>query len=232
MNFIVDKKMSQLMIKKLMEYGTVYKSMDIPANDSSVSSHPDMQIHFLNPDTAICPPETYLYYKTILPEHINIIKGDNNLFSTYPDIAAYNVARVGGYIICNTKIVDKVLLSYYTANSFEIIHVNQGYAKCNICIINDNCIITEDRGIYDIIRTKATEIECVFIDNGDVDLGGFDYGFIGGASGLCEDTVLFCGKLKDTPNKEIILNTIKRNNKKYAELSNEPLYDYGSIISF
>ena len=143
MNFIIDKTMSERMIYKLSKYGNIYWSMEINSNDKAISTHPDLQIHFINSDTAVCAPETAAYYRDILPDFINIVCGDKNLGANYPEVSAYNIARVGRYIICNTKIADTKILEYYKNNGFTIIHVNQGYTKCNVCPLTENLFITD-----------------------------------------------------------------------------------------
>lgn len=230
MNFIVDKNMPQKIENKLMSFGCVYKSTTVEAEDKAVSSHPDIQIHFISEKTAVCPPETVEYYRSILPEDITINCGISHIGITYPSICAYNIARVGRYIICNTKYAEKTILDFYRENGYKIIHTNQGYAKCNICPVSSNTFITEDKGIFNSVNDE--ELTAVLIPPGEVNLKGFDYGFIGGATGFISNKLLLCGSLADNPNREIILDTLKKERIELVELSDEPLYDYGSIISF
>lgn len=227
MNFIIDKTMSERMIYKLSKYGNIYWSMEINSNDKAISTHPDLQIHFINSDTAVCAPETAAYYRDILPDFINIVCGDKNIGANYPEVSAYNIARVGRYIICNTKIADTKILEYYKNNGFTIIHVNQGYTKCNVCPLTENLFITEDRGIYNAVKC-VRGIDVTILDKYIVKLNGFENGFIGGASGLADRKLFMCGKVSD----DKIKNIAERYSIEIIELSDEPLYDYGSIIVF
>ena len=113
----------------------------------------------------------------------------------------------------------------------KIINVNQGYTKCNICPISNTAFITEDIGIHNAVQ-NICGIESVLLPVGSVRLNGFDYGFIGGATGFVGNKVLFCGSLSENPYKEEILSAIDKCGTEYFELSNDSLYDYGSIISF
>ena len=45
MNFIVDKKMPEVMVNNLKKYGKVYSSIEVNTQDKSINSHPDLQIH-------------------------------------------------------------------------------------------------------------------------------------------------------------------------------------------
>ncbi len=226
MNFIVDRSMPDGMINELLKLGGVYKSAYIDLADKSVSSHPDLQIHFIDDEVAVCAPEVFEYYRNILPENISIKQGSSAIGRTYPFNCAYNIARVGEFVICNTKYADKYIMDYYNKNGFRIIHINQGYAKCNICPISENMILTEDAGIFKIIDS-IKELNVFLIEKGKVRLDGFDYGFIGGASGQFEKKILFCGCIE-----EDIAQTLAEHNIEYIELSNDKLYDYGSILSF
>lgn len=226
MNFLVDRTMPSDMICELSKLGTVYKSAYIDFADKAVTTHPDLQIHFLDDKLAVCAQEVYSYYKKILPADVELLKGRAALGCTYPDNCAYNIARVGKNVICNTKFADKLILEIYKERVYNIIHVNQGYTKCNVCPISDSIILTEDKGIYNVLKSTSG-IEPILLKNNSANLEGFEYGFIGGASGKCYDTILFCGKI----NCEIF-SILQEKNVNFVQLSNSELYDYGSILSF
>ena len=230
MNFIVDKTMPNFMIDKLRCYGTIYKSTTIITEDEAISTHPDLQIHFVADTIAFCPPATIEYYEKILPSHINLHIGTVNPGSTYPSVCAYNIARVGEHILCNTKIADTKILKYYEENNYKIIHVNQGYTKCNVCPISDSVFLTEDQGIFNSVKSEPA-LTAYLLEKGEVSLNGFDYGFIGGATGkIGNNTLVCCGKL--IANKEKILKLLSALNMQLLELSYRSIYDYGSILSF
>lgn len=217
------------MIKFLENYGKVFKSAKINICDESVSTHPDMQIHFLKNDYAICAPCVYEYYKEILPRHITLKQGISDIGYTYPKNCAYNIAKVQKYIICNTKFAEKTILDFYKQAKYKIIHVNQGYSKCNICPLLDKVFLTEDMGIY---KACEKELSPVLLKAGGVKLNGFDYGFIGGSTGSFGDTIIFCGKINSHPSAEKIIEVIKNCGLKYIELSKNILHDFGTVISF
>ncbi len=223
MKFIVALNMPDKMIYRLETFGDVYIGSKLNIADKSVGFHPDMQIHFVNDNFAFCAEEVYDHYKKCLPDEIRLEKGNSSLGITYPENCAYNIARVGNSIICNEKISDTKIIDYYKKHKFNIINVRQGYAKCNVAPINDNLFITEDKGIYKT-AVKAS-LNPILIPAGNVSLDGFDYGFIGGATGLCNGKLLFCGCIPDSI--KVVLE-----GREYIELSDDKLTDYGSIISF
>ena len=49
---------------------------------------------------------------------------------------------------------------------YEIINVKQGYAKCSICVVSDNAIITADKGIAKAaIQNRIDVLEITRLDN-------------------------------------------------------------------
>lgn len=230
MPFIIDRNMRQSCIDHLRKIDSeIYFSQNYDKIYFPVNTHPDIQIHFVDFRTAFVPPELFDYYKNTLPSFIDLKEGAQSLGGTYPGDVAYNVARIGKCVILNKKTVDENILNYYTEKGFTIINVKQGYAKCNICT-NGKVAVTEDEGIHSAL--SENDIKTLKIPAGSVRLEGFDYGFIGGASGSFRDKILFCGEIK---NKEIfnqIKNFFKSNDTEIIVIDKEELTDYGSILYF
>jgi len=226
MNFLVDYRTSDIIISNLKKYGNIYKSYPLKIEDVAISRHPDIQIHFLTSNSAVCAKGLLGYYRNVLPENIKLCEGKLPVGNTYPDNCAYNIARINNNVICNKKYVDETILNFYKENNYKIHHVNQGYAKCNICPIYPNIILTEDKGIYQTLKEEE-ELKVIFVPKERVELYGYEYGFLGGATGFADNILLFCGTISDSLKKILLSNNIK-----YTELSQDTLYDYGSILSF
>ena len=226
MNFIIDCAAPDIVKHNLKNLGNVFYSSYLDIEDKSVSSHPDMQIHFISDAAAVCEPTLFEYYRRVLPDYISLKKGSVKIGRTYPENCAYNIARIGSDILCNTKYAEKSILDYYKKQNYHIIHINQGYAKCSICPINDKAFITEDKGIFGTV-SKIDGIKPILIEVGEVSLDGFEYGFIGGASGTAEEAVLFSGRVSKN-----IAEIVKNEGRSVTILSDVALRDIGSIISF
>ena len=227
MPFIVDRNMRQSCIENLKKIESeIFFSKDCEWVYKPVNTHPDLQIHFADKDLAFVPPELFEYYRSILPDYIKIKIGNKSLGGTYPDNVAYNIARVGEYVVANVKYADENILDYYRDNNFKIINIRQGYAKCNICT-DGKSVVTEDEGIY----KKLTEngIETMLISAGGVKLENFPYGFIGGASGYAQNKILFCG---DADGGNEISEFFNKNSTEILSLDKENLTDYGSVLYF
>lgn len=115
-------------------------------------------------------------------------------------------------------------MKYYEENGYTLCHINQGYAKCSMCVASENTVITEDKGVYNTLL-KFPDINALYINSGGVKLNCFEYGFIGGASGLVGDTICFSGKAP-----KAVTDFLDKLNIKYFECSDLRLEDFGSII--
>ena len=74
-------------------------------------------------------------------------------------------------------------------------------------------------------------IDALLVDKGHIDICGWDYGFIGGASGMIANNKLaFCGDLSMHPDYEKIVNFSLFHDAECISLSNRRLMDFGSLI--
>ncbi len=232
MSIIIDKSANKDIFAELDKLNIdYYKSCNLDFLYRPVNTHPDMQIHFIDSQTAVVTPSAYVHYKQILPQTIQLIKGDRDPDCTYPGDCAYNVAKLGKRIVGNLRYTDTKIKEIYSAKGYDFINVNQGYTKCNLCIVDDNSVITEDEGLYKTLSGKG--IEVLKIPPGSVRLSGFDNGFIGGAGGFISNNKLaFFGK----PNNNLIYNNIvsfvNSKNVDIIFLLSTGWMDYGSILYF
>ena len=204
----------------------------VPALPASIRTHPDIQIHQLDTKLAICAPECFSHYRRLLPQSIRLVKRKTCLSGTYPGDCAYNVARTGNYLFCNTNCVDPLLLTYYQRQGKQVFHVNQGYTKCNLCVISDQLVLTEDIGIHNTIMGYEISVASVLLPVGAVALEGFPYGFIGGACGRASHTVYWFGDPASCGYYSRIRELLYSHGIQSIALDNGPLRDLGGIICF
>lgn len=227
MPIIFDKTMCNELKEKISrKFKTTYiNSFALSTLPPPLNTHPDIQIHFLSPKIAICAPECYEYYLRAFGKNKGkLLKGSSVPGGTYPSDTAYNIARVGRHVFCNTRFAESMIIDYYLKNGFDIHHINQGYAKCCMCIADDKTVITEDSGIYNTL-VKIPDINVLLIKPGNVTLSGYSHGFIGGASGLINSTIVFTGRLP-----EEVREFLKSRRIEFFEASDSGLIDFGSII--
>lgn len=232
LHVLVNKKLpEEIKLALQKENFKVFETCKVNSLDAKIETHPDMQVHFLSKNCAVCAPEVHSYYQKILPKNITLYKGDRNLSVTYPGDCAYNIARMGGYAFGNLKAAAPMLQKLYHSYGIPFLHINQGYAKCNICIVNDHAIITEDQGIRACL-SKIEGIDCLYLQPGEVLIEGFPYGFIGGATGSIDNCVYFCGSLSNFSQKDKVFVFLEKHHASFVELSASPLEDYGSLFFF
>ena len=154
MPIIVDNNMDEEIINALRRkfpQKKLIKSFPLTSISAPLNTHPDIQIHFLNSNTAVCAPECYDYYAQFSKNIDNLLCGTLVPENTYPLDVAYNVARVGNYVISNIRYTEPKIIEYYQSHGYTILNTKQGYAKCNLCIADRYAVITEDANIYSVL---------------------------------------------------------------------------------
>ncbi len=197
-----------------------------------MSTHPDMLL-FCGFGAIVCHKDYYEENRTLIDIIVNksenrLILSDEKIEEEYPRDAIFNAAVVGNNLLCNTRFISRYILELANINGINIIHVNQGYTKCSTLIVGENNIITADRGIHSAAQKAG--INSLLIGAGNVSLDPYEYGFIGGATGMLENKVFFCGDLEEHPDKEKIVEFISACGKEGVFLPFERLTDTGSIL--
>ena len=155
--------------------------------------------------------------------------GRPQLSAAYPLDIPFNAACTGIYLVHNLRYTAPVLLEAARDAGMELVNVRQGYAKCSTVTVDENSVITYDRGIAAACRAAGMYVlETV---PGHVLLPGYDTGFIGGASGRAGDTIYFNGDLTRHPDCDAIVRFIEERGLRVSWFEGRPLTDIGSIIT-
>lgn len=196
------------------------------ALDSRESSHPDMLICHIGKNQIVAAPEIYDWFKGKYQRFgLEIIRGTKKLGGRYPENIAYNAAILKEHLFANLAECDASI------KNSKLCHVNikQGYAKCSICIVDENTMITEDEGIYE--KAKYHGFECIKIPHGAVRIEGHDYGFIGGGTGkLAKNQLAFTGRFKDRNTYCKVFELLTSKCVDPIALTEREIFDVGSII--
>ncbi len=229
---IVDGRIDKEIEKNLKRMNLkIIKTIKCNEVHESISYHPDIVIHPINHNTLIIAPNVFEYYEENLSNvGINLIKGEKNLNSKYPDDIAYNVGRLRGIAIHNFKYTDEILKFYLKKENIDFVNVNQGYTKCSLAVVGEDSAITADYPIYKKLSSLGYRI--LLIEPGYVSLEGQNYGFIGGTNGsLCNGKSIISGSIDEHPNKDDILKFFAENNTNLETLSTKDVLDIGTIIT-
>ena len=185
-----------------------------------VSKHADVQ------DAVAAHPDIYMC-RLSAGKNSGIYFGDASLLSyDYPGDVLYNAACLGKYIICSKHTSQDLI----KASGLEPIYVGQGYCKCNLVVVDETHVITEDEGIAKALSAYK-DISCLLVSPHQAALCGFPYGFIGGASGRVGDEIVFNGNIKAHSDYEAIKAFTESCGLSVRSFDGLPLTDIGSIIS-
>ena len=158
-----------------------------------------------------------------------IFMGNEQLLTQeYPGDIIYNGFSTGKYFIHDLKHTDAELLKAVNELGLIPVNVKQGYSCCSIVPVDEDSIITADRGIAR--AAEAAGLKVLTVEPGHVELPGYDTGFLGGTSGRVGDEVIFNGDLKAHPDHESIRQFIEERGLKIRYFDGYPLRDIGSII--
>ncbi len=213
-------------------YGYADKIIKLPPHPSlasPVASHPDMLIWRVGHKIV-----TYESYAELAKKELSeicslgyeLVTEEARPDATYPHDILLNCAIVGKHAIANSKYTSE----YVKNSSLELLHTNQGYTKCATVVVNDNAIITSDPSVFNAAMQAG--IDALKISEGHVRLDGYDTGFIGGATGVTDEAVLFTGALSSHPDAQKITEFCEAHGKRAVSLSTAPLYDYGTVFFF
>ncbi len=193
---------------------SISTTLALPQLPTGISSHPDLQMCRLG-----------------INDSSPVIKADEEelakLGSVYPHDIPFNAACTGRFLICNAEHTSSRILKKAELLGLTIINVRQGYAKCSCVVVDENSIITYDRGIAR--EALKAGLDVLTVAPGHVKLEGYGTGFIGGTSGRIGDTIVFNGSLDTHPDTEAIRDFIRSRGLAIKEFDYE-LTDIGSII--
>ena len=249
---IADSRMPEEAKKNLKKLGNVLFINPTSITYDSISSHPD--IFFFQKDDALIyaqnAPKKII--KELKKRKINLIEGEKEVGKKYPDTVPYNAVGIGNLLIHNLKHTDAKILSSYKNH----IHVNQGYTRCNLLALNENCFITSDEAISrqlsaisnvnsqqttdnslypheSLVETYGRTSEymsVLYIDPKQIKLEGQKNGFFPGCCGVWKNNLIVCGSTKYLKEKEELDKFLKDNDFNLIELYDGELIDVGSVF--
>lgn len=217
---------NKIIKEKLEQYGYICISTEKSDNVSGpISCHADV-LYLKTKDNQMyisdCQHNNIRFISELSTE-VKSIK----LAPGYKTESKLNMLVTDKVVIANP---DTMLDESEITDSKEFIKVKQGYTKCSTIVIEDDNFITEDEGIYKAVILAGKN--GLLIAKGFVELCGYDYGFIGGASVYMpeEKTLLFFGDITAHPDYERIVNFCKKTGVVVKGIDNMPLKDIGGVV--
>ncbi|MEZ5198953.1 MAG: hypothetical protein R2764_22010 [Bacteroidales bacterium] len=226
MKIIADKRIPVEALTKLAEYGKVIEFSTQDIAYESISCHPDIFFCQVLGQLIIAPnlPEKY---KTLLSGlDIPFTEGEFPVGYKHPETAGYNVVCTDTHLIHNFRYTDPIISR--AAEDLDLIHVNQGYSRCNILALKDEHFITSDASVFKTFNYLKKNV--LYVDPKEILLPGKDHGFFGGACGIFENKVFIIGSLAKYREGEKVKAYLHNLNYEITELYDGPLFDGGSLI--
>jgi len=224
---LCSNRISEDIKKALLSQGlTVVMIPDSPFLPSPVSSHADMLCFNTKSGVLVMEKNTC----NVLGIHIDGAKIITDSFTQngineYPFDIRFNAALFEDFLFCREKYISPAIVENVNA---KIVDVKQGYAGCSVCRVNSHSFITSDASLK-----KAGDrcgLDVLLIRPGFIGIDTYNYGFIGGASGLFGKKLLFYGDITSHPDYCAIHDFLKKRDVEEIVLSNKPLFDYGGMV--
>lgn len=189
--------------------------------------HADMQILPIKNDIFILNECTALAEK--IPNE-RLFFCNKKAGKKYPENILLNFLFLNNTLYGKLSAIDKNLLDFCEENNIKTVNINQGYARCSTLVLNEKAVITSDLSIEKALKNDGVEV--LLISSGNIILDGYNYGFIGGASGKIDDnTVLFLGNVTNHPDYRRIENFCENHNISIKIICKDmPLTDIGGIV--
>lgn len=223
---VVSQEMPEEMRTRLgQRFGEVIPLPPDPDLAEPVQCHPDMIFAVLNGQMFVSGRYSALYPAVVgrIADlgGFGIVPTDDVRNARYPHDVGFNIAVWRDCVICNPSVTSPALLDHAKQSGYRIVPVKQGYTGCS-CLVTDDAVHTFDRGIVKSLRRE--DIPCVLLEEGGISLPGYDCGFLGGACGYHDGTIVVCGNADLLPCAAALHNA-----GSVFSLSDTPVTDYGGI---
>ena len=231
---LVDQRVPKEAQNRLLALGYYVISMPPDKRLSApVASHPDMLVFYHNgtliASAEYCEAHPYVFEDiSRFSQGIKMIFTEDKIEESYPCDARFNASVVGNSIFYKEDSVSDSIKNYIKSAGLTAYHTKQGYPACTSLSLADNTVITADKGLAETM--KSAGIEVTLIENGDITLSPYEYGFIGGASGKDGKRLFFIGDILRHRSKEKIISAAKANGLEIISLYSGELLDLGRII--
>ena len=149
---IADSRMPEEAKKNLKKLGDVLFLNPTETTYKSISAHPDIFFFQAEDGLIYAPNAPKRIVKELKKRKIKLTEGKKEVGKKYPETVPYNAVGIGDTLIHNLKHTDSTILSLYKNH----INVNQGYTRCNLVALNENCFITSDEGIFNAVNGRQT----------------------------------------------------------------------------
>lgn len=204
-----------------------YRVISLPAYesfDTPVASHPDMLLFKYRKSLVVHKPYFEKHSSLFEGIGLDILLSEESICSKYPGDVLLNAFYMGDTLFARINSISRLISGRFEKR----VNIKQGYAACSVCKVSESALITADTGIAKAEKERG--ISVLLITPGHIRLEGYDHGFIGGASFVTDNEVMFFGNIGTHPDHEKIISFIEQQGKRCLSLSEDMLSDYGGAL--
>ncbi len=221
-----DKRIPDKAKIRLNEFGDAVPFETKGIVYDSISGHPDVFLCRINDQIIVAPNLPNIYKKLLEDNKIPFIEGEESVGHKYPDTAKYNIVTTDKFLMHNFRYTDSKILQH--EGDLDLIHLNQGYSRCNLLPLKENHFITSDEGIHRTL--EKFQINSLYVQPEGILLEGHKHGFFGGTCGVHKNKVFFIGSLDNFQDGNKVKVFLEQLNYEIIELYDGPLFDGGSLF--
>ena len=229
---IIDKRTPEAVKASLTQMGlSLIQMPPHPALPAPVAAHPDMLL-FIADRKVFCHADYKKIAKTEFEEiaaaGYEIVTTNECIGCEYPRDILFNALHLGEHIYGKADTISELIKEYAISSNITLRAVKQGYAKCSVCKVGERAAITADTSLYKAMNADGYDV--LLISAGHIGITEYDTGFIGGCSGCDGERVYFSGNIALHPDGAAITRFCEERGIRAVSLSNEPLFDVGSLF--
>lgn len=231
---IVDGRIPEKCERALIKEGFfLIKLPPDPDLGAAVASHPDTALFFSGGEIITtadyCDAAAYVFsdIREMRPD-VKISFTADRREAAYPKDCIMNALVIGNRIFCKADTASETIRDFAKRRGYRIIHTNQGYPACSTLTFG-NSAITADKGLAELLKSSGVNV--TLISAGGISLPPYEYGFIGGASGVYNNKVYFFGDISTHPDGDKICDAIRNEGYIPVSLCDGGLRDLGGFIA-
>lgn len=206
----------------------VYELPENRAASAPVAGHADLSVYDCGGGLVIASEALSRGLSDAFPG-LQVRSAQKEQGSAYPEDISLNACRIGDRVFCFRDATEPEILEHIRRDKLSLVPVKQGYARCSVCILDEQHLITADPSIA--AAAEKCGMDVLRIQPGGIELPGYEYGFIGGACFKSDrHTICFTGHLNGHKDESRIYDYIKHCGYRVDLLTDLPCTDVGSII--
>ena len=222
-------------VRFLRERGIeVLKISSSPILHAPCASHPDMRMCYLGEGRILADGDELA--RLLRERGLGASVPGRRPQGVYPGDAGLNVLLLGKKLFCRTGSpkgpgAAEEILQFAEERGMSVHSVRQGYTRCSVCVVSENAVITADPSIG--MAAERVGLDVLEIQPGHISLPGYEYGFIGGCTGLLGPGMLgICGSLETHPDGGRMADFVRAHGARILTIPTPDgsLWDIGGIV--